>query len=86
MCVPSQMAGQPDPMGLGKPYGRNVYMCTRYDIDADDESATLRELTGLIMKVKHDTLLLSLAQAVKALSAKTDGKSKFYAELLSNAP
>ena len=77
------MAGQPDPMGLGKPYGRNMYMCTRYDIDADE---TLRELTGLIMQVKHDTLFLSLAQAVKALSAKTDGKSKFYAELLRNAP
>ena len=80
------MEGKPDPMGLGKPYGPNWYQCTRYDIDSDDGSVKLRELAGLIMQVKRDVLFLSLAQAVKALSDKKDGKSKFYAELLDKAP
>ena len=32
VCVPSQMEGWPNPDGAGKPYGRNVYECQRYDI------------------------------------------------------
>ena len=37
VCVPSQMEGLVNPDGLGKPYGRNVYKCQRYDIDGDED-------------------------------------------------
>ena len=33
VCVPSQMEGKPNPEGLGKAYGPNMYKCQRYDID-----------------------------------------------------
>ena len=85
-CVPSQMEGKPDPMGVGKPYGANMYKCTRYDIDLDSGREKLRELPGLVMHLKPGVLFYSLSQAVKKLSAKKDGKSKFYAELLNKEP
>lgn len=44
VCVPSQMEGQPDPEGVGKAYGPNVYTCQRYDIDGDDTTTRMQVL------------------------------------------
>ena len=42
VCVPSQMEGLTTPDGLGKPYGRNVYECQRYDIGGDEENMEIQ--------------------------------------------
>ena len=44
MCVPSQMEGKPNPDGLGKAYGPNMYNCQRYDIGGDDKTTKMQVL------------------------------------------
>ena len=74
-CVPSQLEGQLNPDGSGRPYRQGIFLCTRYDIAGkDDDSLHLEPLENVYTEqkshcfCKYHTLLCNVSPCLRCVS------------------